>query len=250
MSKDCDQKNINKAWVEKWVEKWECRHNKWAKKGQYVKCENFSDLKKFLADKLMSDWKYGLAFFIDRTTYQSFGDDNAETVAFYLTKKILNLPKLSRGSLDAMFENIYLEKEKGERGEKGGFNTIRRSKDIERVKSICDFLIEFPNEENFTKIVHDNKYESKFLKQFKHVGDKTANFYLKFLLLILEVPDILPIVIDTHVRQSLVKCKLISKQEKRIAEIKNVITSEAERIGVLPIWLETALYEKNFRDGN
>jgi hypothetical protein len=248
MPESAEVEKLDKKWVEGQVRKWEGRHDEWARKGQYGKFENFSGLKKFLSDKLLSDWRFGLAFFIDRTTYQGFGDKNAEKVSTYMTKKILNLPEVFSGKnqnevigeIGDMIRILYEAKNKGK------FPTIRWKQDIARLACVSGFLIFCSDEKNLTKIVQNENYDYEFIKRFPFVGDKVANFYFKFLSLILEVPNELPIVVvDTHVRQSLVRYHLIFDQE-RLEKIKEVIISEADRINVLPIQLETALYEENF----
>ena len=256
MPKNTGCEKLNKDWVRNFVNKWERRHDDWAKGGQYKrndgqKFRDFSEFKTCFRERLLSDWRDSLAFFIDRTTYQGFGDQNAEKVSRYMTDKIYesHLPReYSKGSQDEVAHKIgEITRSFCEEKSSNHFTTIRWKTDIGRFASVVNYLMYFSDEKNFTKIVQNENYDQKILRRFSYVGDKVINFYLKFLSLILELPGKLPIVVDTHVKQSLVRHCLVDEQEmNNLQMIKEKIISNAKGIGVTPIELETALYEENF----
>ncbi|MDD2557189.1 MAG: hypothetical protein PHH87_02745 [Desulfuromonas sp.] len=236
---------ITAEYVEKYVALWEARHDSWV--SQYLASllgtdkKTMSEIRPILKKKTLTDWRVALAFFIDRTTYQSRKDIINLRTATYLFKKIISLPEeFSVEENEKLLQEIKKEKATGR------VTHIRERADIERLEAVLKYL-QFSKEKNFTKIILSIPSEKelwKFLDQFPFVSkNKTAPFYMKFISWAHDI-NIEPIAIDRHVINSLASNGLSNKSSsKAIMEIANQLNMPAVKV-------ETALYEDSWRKSN
>jgi len=244
-----EDKMITAEYVKKYVNNWEGRHDSWV--AQYLSKilntdkKTMSGIRTELKEKVFDDWRVGLAFFIDRTTYQSRSDKVNIKTATYLFKKIINLPeKFCGDAIDAMLMEIKSDKTSGR------VTHIRERADIERLEAVCKYL-ESTSEKNFTKIVLSIPTEIelwKFLDQFPFVSkNKTAPFYMKFISWLFEL-NIEPITIDRHVINSLISHGIsIGNGRKDAAK---AIMEISNKLSIPAVNIETALYEDSWLKSN
>jgi len=242
--------NITKEYIDKHVTYWELRHDDWAR--EYLssflqtdkKCMN--EIKPIFKVKLENDWRFSLAFFIDRTTYQSRKDTVNIRTATYLFEKIIELPVVFNSEhLSNMIKKIAREKENGY------VTHIRVKTDIQRLTAVCDFLIDSP-EKNFTNIVLNlvdkNKDIWRFMDQFPYVSrNKTAPFYMKFIAWLFQL-DVVPLTIDRHVINSLMKHNLVNSHN--VKEARYAIKKISKELSMPAVNVETALYESSWGNIN
>jgi len=231
------------------VSSWERRHDSWV--GDHLseilgsQFTTMTDIKEDLKNSLMSDWRASLGFFLDRTTYQSRKDVINLRTANYLFSEAMKLPqKYSNQVLENFSDNIYYDK-LSER-----ITHLRIPIDTERVESISNFL-KHSKEKNFTKIVLEKTSNEKdcidFLKSFRRVGPKTANFYMKFIAWVFDL-DFVAVTVDRHVYNSLLKYDLITEQNYENST--KIIRQLAKKMNLSPIYIETALYEESWIETN
>jgi hypothetical protein len=239
---------ITADYVRKYLDSWEKRHDSWV--SQYLSDlldtdrKTMSEIRLILKNKIQNDWRFALAFFIDRTTYQSRKDIINLRTATYLFKKIINLPdRFSNESIDKMLLEI--------RADKSSYREthIRERADIERLESVCKYL-QSSDEKNFTKIILNISAEAnlwRFLDQFPFISkNKTAPFYMKFIAWLFDL-NIKPIAVDRHVINSLISNGIYVGSSK---DAVNEIIKISEQLNIPAVNIETALYEDSWLKSN
>lgn len=240
---------ITADYVQRYVTSWETRHDDWvaeylAPRLNSVK-KTMSGIRLELREKILNDWRYALAFFIDRTTYQSRKDIVNIRTATYLFDKIVNLPQeYSVNAINEMISGIRDDKITGKA------THIRERADIERLEAVCKYLFS-SSEKNFSRIVLNQKFEWQlwqFLDRFPYVSrNKTAPFYMKFMSWLFDL-DIKPLTIDRHVLNSLMVNSVPVDSNSTGAE--NAILSIAKELNLPAVKVETALYEESWLSSN
>jgi endonuclease III len=242
-------KAVDTDFIEKFVSSWESRHDEWVRDFLANAIDStrstMSAIRPELRAKLEGDWRFSLAFLLDRTTYQSRRDALNYKTATYLFERVCSLPpRFSESTLHGLIVDIRQAKH----SEK--VTHIRENTDIRRLESIAEFLID-SREKNITKLilakVHAGNDVFSFLKQFHFIGDKTASFYMKFICWLFDL-SILPIVVDTHVMRSLIEIGEIVKANP--SDAKNAILRISRNLNISPIRVETALYESSWQEKN
>ena len=242
-------KTVDTDFIEKFVSSWESRHDEWVRDflANAIGSTHgtMRAVRPELRAKLESDWRFSLAFLLDRTTYQSRRDTLNYKTATYLFQRACSLPPIySESMLHRLIVDIRQEKHSGK------VTHIRENTDIRRLESIAEFLINSP-EKNITKVilarVHAGNDVVSFLKQFYCIGDKTASFYMKFISWLFDL-NVLPIVVDTHVMRSLIEIGEIVRASP--SDAKNAILRISRDLNISPIRVETALYESSWQEKN
>ncbi|UPU37843.1 hypothetical protein M1B72_09085 [Geomonas paludis] len=238
---------ITASYVKKYVSSWEARHDEWVRDylaplvGTSEKTMN--GIRPVLKQRLQTDWRYSLAFFIDRTTYQSRSDLVNLRTATYLFEKIVSLPPdFSVRNMEQLVKTISEEKFNGLASH------VRVKTDIERLDYAWRFLV--PSEEkNFTAIVLGKVASEvelwRFLEQFPYVSrNKTAPFYMKFIAWLFDL-DLAPITVDRHVVNA-----LQVRDGRAVTDPAGYITRVAKDLMMPATLVETALYEESWLKAN
>lgn len=243
-----DTQIITTEYVRKYVSNWEKRHDSWVE--QYLSPllntdkKTMSGIHPVLKDKVQNDWRFGLAFFIDRTTYQSRSDKINLRTATYLFKKIINLPEeFTYESIEQMLLEIKNDKKSGD------VTHLRERADIERLEAVCKYITK-TNEKNFTQLVLEKSSEIglwKFLDQFPFVSkNKTAPFYMKFISWLFKL-NIVSVTVDRHVIKSLNSNGIDVKSNK---DAIKAILELSKKLKLPAVSIETALYEDSWLKSN
>lgn len=238
--------SVDKEYVEKYLKSWEKRHDDWVlsslSKTISSRKTTLSDIKEDLRDFVYNDWRGGVAFFADRTSYQGgIRSDKTNTkIAEYLSRKIVALPECaSENELAKLLDVIKEDKETNK------FSSLWQH-DLYRLQSIFSFIAG-AHEKNITKImlerIKKGDCETFIRQSFKQIGPKTSSFYLKFIVWMFDL-DELPITIDQHVFKSLRKYGFLSKENYE--EAKAIIIQIGRDLRVSPVHVETALYEESW----